>query len=367
MNTPKVISKLIDWYFDEGKDRPQDHRLGLGTWVRRLFALYKDSLVTEEELGRSRKAIAIWGPSQSGKSTLLSKYLDDNVDEDGNGSAMQWSEKTPIRFNADPTNPGGCLTWNPWVFGADASACITRFTMRSEVPEPDYPVEIKLASREQVIHAICSGYLSECKLDEGHSKRFWNDESLIEEVKKHTGGTNSSSRQSYDFLFHFVSLLEVMIELKLDRFCGINDHSLEQILEMATKLTDEQKVFDLIQEVFWDSQAPLNNLRSNLDKMASRLEGLKPNKRSPIHCSYDVARLLNDMAAYSRMTGGQDTEGNPLPPCEETRKDIKRISYEIRDGRLLLGLGTGEGLVGQDEDFALLQGIICELIAPIRK
>lgn len=373
MNTPETALKLINWYFDEGKSRPEEYQLGLGTWLRSVFELQKESLITEDELKRSRNALAIWGPSQAGKSTLFKKYVDKGAQPNGEDSAMQWEESKPIRFTRDLENsPPGCLTWNPYALGADASACITRFTMREEVSEPGFPVEIKLASHEQIIHAIASGYLSECKLDEVGEKRFWDDDSLFEELKKLIGDNPDKQevkKNSFEILWESVRLLKVMTELKLDRYCKINDFTLSQILEYSPLLSDERSVLGFIQLAFWDSFEPLNQLRENLHEMVLKIENLKPEKNSIVHCSYEVARLINDMAAYSRMTGGTNSEGHVVPQeqREETRNEVSRISYESRNGRLLIGFDLPNKLVQKDEDFAVLQGVVWELTVPLRK
>ena len=366
----QTATEIINWFFHQGKDRPSDYRLGMGTWLRSLFELRRESEITEEELEKAKNALAIWGPSQVGKSTLFANYVDNGAEDDGKGSAMQWEDSTPIRFEKNDKSRPDCLTWNPFTFGSDASACITRFTMREKVPEPDFPVEIKLASREQLIHAISAGYLSECKLDENKNNktRFWNDDELLNLLDDRSDKKrNEPEQDSYAFLFEVVNLLKLMTELKMDRYCGISDSTLAQILERSPSLTDEEKILEFVQEVFWDASPPLNDLLQKLDGRIKSLEKEKPSKDATIHCSYEVARLINDMAAYSRMVGGTDAEGTPLPTDKETKKKIEEISCESRNGRLLIGLGLSNKLIREPRDFALLQGVIWEITAPLRK
>lgn len=364
----QTATEIIKWFFHQGKDRPNDYRLGMGMWLRSLFDLRRESKITEEELSSSKKSLAIWGPSQAGKSTLFAKYVDKNAEPDGRNSAMQWAESSPIRFTKDAEkSPDDCLTWNPYTYGHDASACITRFTLREEVPEPDFPVEITLATQEQLIHAISVGYLSECKLDDKKPKRFWDDDSIIKELEEKCGKKGEPQENAYEKLFETVSLLKLMTELKFDRYCGIGDFTLAQILERSPSLTDEEKILEFVQEVFWDSAPPLNELLQKLQGANQRLKSLKPSEGASIHCSYEVARLINDMAAYSRMVGGTDSRGDTLPTDEETKKQIKRISCESRNGRLLIGFDLQQKLILEDRDFALIQGIVWEITAPLRK
>ena len=79
----QTATEIINWFFNQGKDRPSEYRLGMGTWLRSLFDLRRESKTTEEELNSSKKSFAIWGPSQAGKSTLFAKYVDKNAEPDG--------------------------------------------------------------------------------------------------------------------------------------------------------------------------------------------------------------------------------------------------------------------------------------------
>ena len=86
-----------------------------------------------------------------------------------------------------------------------------------------------------------------------------------------------------------------------------------------------------------------------------------------IRCSYEVARLLNNMGIYSRLSGGKKLDGNPIETHQPTREQVNQITYEVQGDVLLLGIGTGQPLIRDNKDFALIQGIIWELDVPLNR
>ena len=77
------------------KDRNAEYKLGLSGWMCKLYGILEDSK-NFEIMSAQKPAVAIWGPSQVGKSTLLVDYIDAESDLEGNGSAIQWKESEPI-------------------------------------------------------------------------------------------------------------------------------------------------------------------------------------------------------------------------------------------------------------------------------
>src|SRR5207247_1528050 len=110
----------------------------------------------EPSLSNDKPCLAVWGPSQSGKSTLLSFGLDAHADPQGRGSALHWDGGRPCRLSKDDKVPADATVLNPFNQKSDASGCVTRFVLRneSEIPDVLRPVEIHFARRPQILLAL---------------------------------------------------------------------------------------------------------------------------------------------------------------------------------------------------------------------
>ena len=119
--SPPKLAESLDWYWKFGvrriKDHP-DHVLARGSWLDSLYAIAN----ARRPVSADRKTLAVWGPSQSGKSTLLSAYLDGEMKEGPKGefsTVLTWDEAEPVSFlwKGKP----GVVSLNPFAAGADAS------------------------------------------------------------------------------------------------------------------------------------------------------------------------------------------------------------------------------------------------------
>jgi hypothetical protein len=160
--SPPKLAQSLDWYWQFGvrriKDHP-DHVLARGSWLDSLYAIAN----ARRPAAADRKTLAVWGPSQSGKSTLLSAYLDGEMKEGPKGefsTLLTWNEAEPVSFLWK--GKAGVVSLNPFAAGADASGCVTRYTAATSVRDPRYPVRLKFNSLSHVMHALAFGYLSEC-------------------------------------------------------------------------------------------------------------------------------------------------------------------------------------------------------------
>ena len=92
MITLEHYDNLLDWYWSEGLERNKhcadltrpDLILPSDSWTWKLYEAKRKFKNAKEGLGRNKPALAIWGPSQAGKSTLLARYLDDCADNHAN-------------------------------------------------------------------------------------------------------------------------------------------------------------------------------------------------------------------------------------------------------------------------------------------
>lgn len=155
-----IKNELIDWYWNLGSTRKGTYALSRGGWLDNALRISSEILsVSKARTLYNKPTIALWGPSQSGKSTLLAKFIDAGATPDGQGSALSW-DNTPARFSGD--NKGGTVAvLNPYSHGADASGCVTRFHLTDKVKYPEYPVEVHFAGDYDILLSLAVGYLSE--------------------------------------------------------------------------------------------------------------------------------------------------------------------------------------------------------------
>src|SRR2546426_8393252 len=116
----KTAGAVLDWYWAYGMHRTGDYDLS-GGWLDRLYQVRDAATAAEAVRVAGRPCMALWGPSQSGKSTLLSRYLDSPTDAQA-VSALQWDPAEPVAFVGRADKPD-CIHLNPFNLGKDASGC----------------------------------------------------------------------------------------------------------------------------------------------------------------------------------------------------------------------------------------------------
>src|SRR5688572_8833491 len=95
---------LIDWYWKHGWRRTEEYAIPTSGWLKDLYDLEVHIAAIQGARADSRPTMAIWGPSQTGKSTLMSAFIDAQAryvkteGEDGQGSALHWPGGSPAFF-----------------------------------------------------------------------------------------------------------------------------------------------------------------------------------------------------------------------------------------------------------------------------
>ena len=143
------------------------------------------------------------GPSQVGKSTLLARYLDDGAEADGSGSILQWDTSAPVRFENSAAQPG-VTSINPYNFKSDASAFISRLSLRESVSDPTHPVEIRLGKRPEIAHALAIGYISDWKRDRSGKLSSENVKEIIAGLSK---SNPANPQEGFQQVFEVASLV----------------------------------------------------------------------------------------------------------------------------------------------------------------
>ncbi|MBK8093578.1 MAG: hypothetical protein IPK32_16770 [Verrucomicrobiaceae bacterium] len=93
-----LADDCLKWYWEHGHKREDQYEVSRGSCLDSLYAVHDRAAAIERSGLNPRPCMALWGPSQTGKSTLLSGYLDVDGDELGLQSALTWSQAEPVRF-----------------------------------------------------------------------------------------------------------------------------------------------------------------------------------------------------------------------------------------------------------------------------
>jgi hypothetical protein len=349
----------IEWYWRHGIQRQDRYEVARGGWLDPVYS-YRDRARSLLRAGQTPKpCMAIWGPSQTGKSTLLSGYLDDPSDERGERSALTWNAAEPVCFVGRST-PDGPVVLNPYNQGADASGCVSRFVLADSVPDPAHPVEVELATEMQIMLALAVAYLTECEMRNSKGERTnWGSDNfrgLLEKAKP----SGPPQQAAFEMLHQVAEVVELLILADLsERYKSIGEGWVKGLraamFDTPGLLGNVEAVQAFAFELLWDSWPSLTQAFKSLSAKRRDLAGQWGNAK--VRCSFRTAGLLLDIDAYKQ--------------CEE-RPDVWRRIQEItaraENGIVTVGSGGGgTNIARSKEDFGLFQGLVWELRIPLRR
>lgn len=382
---------LISWFWTHGCKRGGDYAISTIDFTGKLYDLRKElTRVQQAETSSSRPAFAVWGPSQTGKSTLVSSYLDRNacVEEDpakcARGGALDWGGANPTFFMkpASMEKPPGWVTiLNPFNAGADASACLTRFVQGGRAPggrfhvvNADFPVQIHFVSPKDLMNALARGYDTECS-GNGPAKRKtdWDVAAFNEalgEFKTAAGAEFEPSRAAFEFLHDFAEVLDDMVFAKLARFRKLAEEEgglanwrnvLGAVFAEKRLISSEAEVRQFVTKVLWDG---CPSLTAYYDKLLAKLKDYdKRWQGKTLFCSMPVAMLLLDMEACVRFFKREaETDYD-----RRVREMVPRLGYRVEGDKVFIGIGDDfpTRFVSNPEDFGIFQGLVWELVVPL--
>lgn len=385
-------SAVLEWYWQEGVQRAGEYDLS-GAWLDQLYQVRDTALALEQALAAGRPCMALWGPSQSGKSTLLSRYLDTPTQPDA-VSALQWAGDAPVAFVGRPDKPG-CVHLNPYNQQRDASGCATRFVLCRDVPDARYPVELKLASEEQVLHALAAGYLMECDTRAADARETFHDAAGLDqkssELKTRFRPQGAPSRPVRERLQTVLNVLDDLIAADWARYRNLRPDwkSLRPRLAGDPLLrTDPAALAEFAAWLFWDAQPPLTGLWEQLLGHRSKILALAAGR--PILCAYEAAALFLDIDAFRKLESAPAAARDPRQELESgvasgasavrlltsaaTEPQLSAYAsrgahhspgYRADGGAFCVGPGLPHPLFGDAHEFGLWQGLVWEMRVPV--
>jgi hypothetical protein len=304
----------------------------------------------------AKPTMAIWGPSQTGKSTLLADYIDGDSDKFGNGSALQWHDDDPVRFVGDICG-GEVTVLNPFNKGADASGCVTRFVMRDSVDYPNYPVKVTLAKESQIVHGLAVGYLSETIAQDADDHVVSLTPEMLKKWASEVEVKGPVSRDAFEYMVEISNVIDLLILSNIPRYQNLKKEwksSLRrELLDSPGLLSSIESARIFTGKLFWDSWTSLSKTYKQLVDKLKELE--TQFGTSSIQMSYQfAAQILNISAVELAVTA-------PI-----VKSIIDKTGYEIVGGAVMIGEKPVRKLFPEIDEFALFQGLVWEIEVPLR-
>lgn len=352
--TPHKIAQIKDWYWRQGRLRQGSYSLPRGTWLDTLYG-------AAEVLGRdaaSRKVLAVWGPSQSGKSTLLADSLDSG--EGQPSAALTWEPANPVTFIN--RNLEGAVILNPHNNGSDASGCVSRYTLGGPEVLPSHPVVVRLNSEANLIHSLACGYLSECRSAiSGGARTFW-DKGRIE--KEFLGPVSAASiqasRPAFELLRAVVDVLELFVlaseEARYANLRGEWSALRQALLEHPDLSQSEHAAIAFAAKVFWDGSAVVTEVYGRL---AARLREFGWHGKT-VHCTMSVASLLLDIDTFKHVAGAQQD-----PHAVRVAQRVGSLGFQVSGEHILISEQGASPLIS-GLAFGDFQALVRELVIPVK-
>jgi len=352
----KKSDAVIEWYWSHGirRDDPK-YAVSRGNWLDAVYRV-RDTVRTISKGESSAKPVmALWGPSQTGKSTLMSGYLDDPTDGLGERSALRWSEGEPVRYVVGKDKSDAVITLNPFNFGSDASGCVSRYVLCDEVPDAEHPVEVTLATETQILHALAVGYLSEC--EERNAKdeiTAWDAESFKALLDRQQG-SGAVKREAFEALQQLAETIDLLILSEIRRYSNLASQwsgaLRPQMLECEALLASVQTVEKFAAELLWDGWSSITDSYQKLVTKRRQWES------GTLRCSFRTASILLDIDSYKKCA-----------ERPETREKVMSLTVKTRDGVACVSSLPGDTALARDnDDFGLFQGLVWELRIPLRR
>ncbi len=406
-----LARQLVDWYWSDGcrrHERPagaadwegnyEQFILPTGTWLSQLYEVRNGLQAVREAASAPRPAVALWGMSQTGKSTSVSALIDIQVKvseteplRDGEGGGLHWPGGLPFFFVAPHRDLDRGETYpmhwyerslNPFNSGLDASSCLSRFVPGATTPQPgwvhvtdpQHPVQVHLVPPNDLLHALARGFDSEClgpalkgKQEEWTVERF--DRMLAEFREAHRHLVNAPpDRLAFERMLAVVETLNDLVFARVETFAKLRTNDAdwqsrrESLLSDPVLLASPQVVDEFAATVFWCGSPIFTErflaMRSLYEALMQEWAG------RPVYATLPATTLLLDMAAcvnaFKSRQGADTREG-------KQQRLIDGLGYRLQADRVLLGCGPDypQRLGSQAEHFSNFQGLVWELVVPI--
>jgi hypothetical protein len=337
----KAADRLINWYWSIGYKRQGPEIIGSGTWLSKAYSVSKQLSKIAAQPEVNRKTMALWGPSQAGKSTLLSGFIDRPVGQFN--SALQWSSSRGVMFVGADQRTG--LRLNPHNLGGDASGCVTRFSLSEQIDFEDFPVEFIFADPDQLLEAVAIGYMTECDQEAGFV--VWEPDLILRLLEAVPVAGGVIDKHSYDLLHDFTLAIDDLILARWPRYRNLSDRWQQikaAILESQALLTSSENTSKFIARILWDGQDRLTEFYLYL------LKHLKQYPRSGrFFATHQLTSRILDITSSENITQGE----------------VEEFCVQESGNNIFFGTNEGKSIANNRLQFAIFQALVWEIRVPI--
>ena len=385
----KHLQTIKEWYWDKGVQRVGEFKLDHHQWVGRLYAACNNiELLVDGE--SNRPTSAIWGPSQTGKSTLVAGYIDGRKkDFLHHENALFWENGSRAFFSMPrgmevPECSADLTVLNPYNGGMDATACITRFTAgtlekggshtETFIPDARFPAELRFSGSSEIMLSLARGYEGQCV--RRCSDRYWTLDSLRDLLSR-MGATNASEgknqtadRAVFEEAISLCNVLEDLAFSGLPRYRGLspkqaNSENLRKIILSAGGLVSNQSLLNKLRdEILWDGEEIISLFYEKLIKKSEELKLLCKGKK--MYCSLEAASCFLDMDSYAMISGKTAHSSNPGTKEERINRIVSQMKIVQLGNYIFVGSNltesNNESFFNSAEDFGIIQGLIQEVV-----
>ena len=367
------MEELINWYWEYGIKRGMDpndpdrelRKISIGGWFDPLMSIIERNKDIKANIG-NKCCLALWGPSQSGKSTLMSRYID-GYRNDGSDSALTWDEDKKTRFSPPEDGilviPENTLIFNPFNNNSDASGVATRYILKSSESDDvnkQYPVEIKLTNRMQIIQSLSRGYLSECEFSDEQTN--FTQETFLDELLSDSTDCSVKSLDAYLLLKDIANAIEAM--QSDERFNNLfkkgewSKKIRKTLVSAATLVSDINKAEEFLTKIFWDSNKTLTSFYKKLQGLLFSLS--EEWKNCKILATLEVGALLLDIDTFKNYDSPNGEQG------EKIKDKVQKLNYVREGNEIHVFIGNMGSRISGDE-FGYFQALCSELTVPLKR
>lgn len=364
------MNRIVDWYWKHGTNRPPEWSISTSGLNSIMGAVNRnDSIAATRKSDNGKACVAFWGPSQSGKSSLLSHYIDGKYDTD---LALTWDPNQKVRFSTYQGGAGvdlNCVVFNPFNCAMDASGLVTRFYLPSDQEvgqiNPETPVEVFFANRKQVLHAIAVGFRMECQ----ESENPWG----LDQLRKMISNPSvKPDRLAFEFLYDVCDVCENMARESTRYREFANSPRLRQQILASSYADNINQALELAAYLLWDGSQRLTDLYKRIIDVRDGFDMIRGNAiPDRVFASMEVAALLEDIGVLAFYNANK----NKLPSAEAKRRidALNSICMITTPRGILLTCGSGRikdkinAYEVEVEQFGLIQALIGELKIPLRR
>lgn len=357
------MQKLIDWYWTHGVERKGEYSIGVSTWLDTITQMKNRVDAIRSHSGDGRACLAVWGPSQTGKSTMIADAIDGADSGNGAESALSWEGGELARFTGDPALYPETVFFNPYNGGSDGSGVPTRYVLRSasDMVDAKHPAEIVLASRAQVMLGLTIGYSEECTTSRsGRTTHYSYDvDSFKQELREAASKASPGkvNRKAVELLQDAADVIAIaaLTQRRFEELAPSWGDLRAEMLSKKSLLSDADAALSFVTHLLWDNATSLSDMFERLDRKLSFLRKAWGDRR--IYASLRAANLLLNIDTISSYKLGSKL----VVPS------VDSLGYVVEESRVVIDtLGESSKPICGNE-FGLFQALVNELVVPLRR